>query len=93
MEIKEPKANIFFRLSVISYQLGDLHRDIAYMHRFPKEAEAHKANAKLSLADLLIQLSSLCKELGFDESELYELGKQRLKERYTEFERRGWVNL
>jgi hypothetical protein len=90
---KERKAHIFFRLSIISYELGDLNRDIAYMHRFPKESNAHRANVKLSLADLMVQLSLLCNELGFDEGELRELGWKHLEEKYEEFDRRGWVEV
>jgi len=90
-ENHEPKSNIFFRLCIITYEFGDLSKDIVYAYRFPKEHEAHMANAKLSLADLLTQLSILCKELGFNESELRELGFQHLRERFKEFEKRGWV--
>jgi hypothetical protein len=90
---KEPKAPIFFRLSVIAYELGDLHRDIVFMVRFPSEKAAHLANAKLSLADLMTQLTLLCDELGFDEDEIRSLGWEHLKERYNEFKRRGWVEI
>ena len=90
---KEPKAHIFFRLSIISYELGDLHRDIAYMYRFPKESSAHRANVRLSLGDLMVQLSLLCDELGFNEEEIKELGWKHLEEKYKEFERRGWVEV
>ena len=86
----EPKANIFFRLSIIGYELGDLNKDIVYMRRFPNEKEAHRADSKLSLADLLTQISILCIELGFDEEEIRKMGKAHLNERYSEFEKRGW---
>ena len=90
-EIKEPKADMFFRLNIIFYELGDLSRDIVYMHRFPDERIAHKANARLSLADLFTQLSLLCKELDFNEEKLRKLGWRHLKEKYKEFEKRGWT--
>jgi hypothetical protein len=89
----EPKTNIFFRLCIIAYEFGDLCRDIVYAHRFPNEHEAHMANAKLSLADLLTQLSIICKELGFNETELRELGVQHLREKHREFEKRRWVDV
>ena len=50
--IYEPKQNVFFRLSIISYELGDVSRDI--------KNNGH--NLKLSLADAFAQLSILCKE-------------------------------
>jgi len=93
IEAREPRSNVFFRLCIIAYEFGDLCRDVVYMHRFPLEKAAHKANAKLSLADLFTQLSLLCKELEFDEEELRRLGWQHLSERYKEFEKRGWVDV
>lgn len=87
---REKPADIFFRLSIISYEIGDLNKDIVYAFRFPDQKRAHLANAQLSLADALTQLSILCKELGFDEEELRKLGWQHLEERYGEFEENGW---
>lgn len=93
LKAKEPKANIFFRLSVIAYEFGDLNRDIVYMHRFPEEKNVHKAHMKLSLADLLTQLSLLCRELEFDEEELRKFGLAHLREKYAEFRKRGWIEI
>lgn len=87
----EPPISIFGRLAIIHYELGDLTKDLTYAHRFPDEKEAHLANAKLSLADLLTQLSLLCVELGFDEGEIRELGLEHIMERFEEFKKRRWV--
>jgi hypothetical protein len=88
---KEPENSIFGRLLIITYEMGDLTRDIFYANRFPEEREAHLANVSLSIADLLVQLSLLCKELGLDEEELRRLGWNHLQERYQEFQKRGWA--
>jgi len=89
----EPRANTFFRLSLITHLVGELNRDIAYMHRLPQEANAHRANTRVSFADLLAQLSVLCIELGIDEEELRELGLERFEEKCAEFKKRGWVEV
>lgn len=90
---KEQNASVFFRLSIIAYEFGDLNRDIVYMNRFPKESNAHKAHMKLSMADLLIQLSILCRELDLDEDEIRKLGVAHLREKYEEFNKRGWTEI
>lgn len=92
-EVKEPKASVFFRLSLITHNLGELTRDIAYVYRLPQEAKAHKANIKISLADLLTQLSILCLDLGLKEDKIRELGLQRFREKCAEFKKRGWVGI
>jgi hypothetical protein len=89
----EPKLSIIGRLAIISYELGDLIRDLFYANRFPEERWAHLANAKLSLADVFTQLSILCRELGFNEEEIRKLGWEHLRERFEEFKKRGWVPL
>jgi hypothetical protein len=79
---------IFQRLVIITYELGDLCRDLFYARHFVGERKAHLANAKLSLADLFTQLSLLCRDLGFDEKELRELRQQHLQERFKELRSR-----
>lgn len=80
---------IFQRLVIITYELGDLNRDLFYARHFSDERKAHLANAKLSIADLFTQLSLLCRDLGLKEIELRKLGWHHLQERLEELERRG----
>jgi len=58
--IHEPKQNVFFRLSIITYEISDIVRDI----------EINSKNIKLSFADAFTQLSVLCKELEIDEEKI-----------------------
>lgn len=90
---KEPKVSVFVRLTIVFYELGDLSRDLFYANRFPNEAKAHLSSAKLSLGDLFAQLSLLCRELGWNEEEVRNLGWKHLRERFQEFERREWIPL
>jgi len=86
----EPKANQFFRLAIILYELGDLAKNLVYAARFPNCSSAYEKEAKLAVADLIIMTHALCIEKGWDFEELRLLGLQRLRERYREFHERGW---
>lgn len=91
--IDEPEKNVFFRLSIIAYELGEVHRAVVYMKRFLKDTKIQKiqrANLKLALADTFTQLSILCKEQGLDEEEIRELGWEHLGHRFKDFKKDGW---
>ncbi len=90
----EPSSdNQFFRMSIIAYEMGDLHRSIVYAARFKNDDKArlaHLANGKLALADALTQLYLLCLSLDWDFNGLRELGVLHLQERQEDFKRDGW---
>lgn len=93
----EPTSdNQFFRLSIIAYEMGDLHRSIVYAERFkndPKIRAGHLANGRLALADALTQLYLLCMSLEWDFHALRKLGADHLAERHRDFERDGWSEI
>lgn len=69
--------------------LGNLHRSIVYMKRFPHEKK-YKKDMKYNLRNLLIRITELCQEQGLNEDEVRELGIRHLEERYKEFKEDGW---
>ena len=86
----------FFRLSIIAYEIGDLHRAVVYANRFKNDEKmriAHLAHGKLALADALTQLYLLCLSLGWDFNKLRELGALHLEERHEDFKRDGWSEI
>lgn len=93
----EPSSdNKLFRLSIIAYEIGDLHRAIAYAARFKDDEKAkiaYLANGKLALADALTQLYLLCLSLEWDYNQLRELGALHLQERQEDFKRDGWSEI
>jgi len=93
----EPTSdNLFYRLSIIAYEIGDLHRAIVYAERFkddPKMRTGHLANGKLALADALTQLYLLCISMKWDFHELRKLGADHLAERHQDFKRNGWSDI
>lgn len=90
----EPTSdNIFFRLSIISSEIGDIHKAIVYAERFrddEKISASHLANGKLAMADALTQLYLLCISLDWDFHKLRRLGVQHLEERHEDFKWKGW---
>lgn len=62
----------------------------SYIERFPKEAAAHRADLKLALGDVLVQACMMCLDLGLSPQEIYDLGRQHVRERFEDFSRRGW---
>lgn len=93
----EPTSdNQFFRLAIITYEMGDLNRSIVYAERFrndEKARTAYLANGKLALADLLTQLHLLCQTVGWDFNELRMLGAKHLNERQEDFKKEGWSDI
>jgi len=86
----EPKCSVFYRLSIILYELGDLAKNLCYSHRFPNYPEN---DAKLAVADLVTMVHALCIEQGWDFESLRELGVKHLEQRYQEFSEKGWKEL
>ena len=90
----EPTSdNQFFRLAILAYEMGDLHKSIVYAKRFKNDEKAriaYLANGKLAMADILTQLYLLCTSLEWDFNALRRLGVQHLKERQEDFIIQGW---
>ena len=86
----EPPTSPELRALIIGYEVGGLMKDITYMTRFPDEAKAHRANMQLSIADAMVQLELLATQMGFDPAAIRDMGWAHLRERYEEFEERGW---
>ena len=72
--------------------LGNLHRSVVYMKRFPKKKEYLK-EMKQHLSNLSMRLREICKEHSLDEEEVRELGWEHLRERFKEFKEDGWVEV
>lgn len=72
--------------------IGDIHRDIVYMKRFPKERK-HKTNLKMHNSILFSCLSTICILKSLNEYSIRELGWEHLRERYEEFKERNWVKI
>ena len=54
------------------------------MKKFPDDEEAYKADLRLALGDVFIQTALMCLDVGFNPSDIYNLGIQHVKERFQE---------
>ena len=63
----------------------------SYMERFPSEAAAHRADLQLALGDVFAQAVFMCFDAGFDPHEICKLAKIHVRERFQEFDERGWM--
>jgi len=76
---KDPiQRNLLWRLSILTYQLGDVIKAIVYKMYYG--SEGHHAELKLALADLIAQIRILMIQLGLNYSEIEQLGLERLME-------------
>lgn len=88
----EPEHGDWYRLLIMTYELGDAARAIVYRERFPSEAEAHEPELKLAIADLYTMLRKfIIIDKGWSEQEIKRLGEKHMRERYKEFKGRGWA--
>lgn len=65
-------------MSIISYQLGDVHKAIVYKQYYG--SVGMHAELKIAMADLTAQIHMLCLKTGLDFSEVENLGLRRLAE-------------
>ena len=84
------KSGIFLSANLLVL-LGDLHRSIVYMKRFPKKE--YQKDVKWHLLNLSMRLREVCREQGLNEEEVRELGWEHLRERFQEFKKDGWVEV
>ncbi len=63
----------------------------SYAERFPGERNAHLADLKLALGDVFAQAVFMCFDAGFDPHEICKLAKIHVRERFQEFDERGWM--
>lgn len=85
----QPGINLPANLLVL---LGNLHRSIVYMKRFP-DKKGYVKDVKNWISNLSIRLSEVCSEKELDEEEVRELGWEHLRERFKEFKEDGWVQI
>jgi len=83
------KENIAEQLLVLTYEIGDLAKSIAYMTWYPKDANDWKGEAKKAIADIITQLRITCAYLDISFEEMDELGFLALKEKAEEYRKKG----
>lgn len=72
------QRDAFYRLSILTYQLGDVHKAVVYQHYYGSTGSHAELN--IALADLIAQLHIFCLSQGLNYQKLEELGLKRLGE-------------
>lgn len=67
--------------NVLTYELGDLVKNLFYSKIYPDRKKFHMIEAKTAMTDLLTQCQVICDREGWDFKELCEMGVARLIER------------
>jgi len=94
---QEPKNDKFtpiIRALIVGYEIGDIQRYVkirAQENLSDGIKKGYEQNAKLGLADAVIQLRLLCMDLGWNFDDLQYLGLKHLKERFVELKRDGFA--
>jgi hypothetical protein len=87
-----PQKDIM-RAAIMGYELGAIQQ---YTIRnaakdYPEILKkGYEANAKLGMADLIIQCRMFCLDHYWNFDEIQKLGMTHLKERHEDFKREGW---
>lgn len=68
----------YYRLSIASYQLGDVHKAVVYQQYYGSVGS--HAESKIAISDLIAQIHLLCLTLNLDYDKLQDLGLKRLAE-------------
>jgi len=68
----------FYRALFLSQELGGVHKALIYAQKYPSERQAHIAELKVELSDLVAMIRAFCKSIHISYEEVEELGLQRL---------------
>ena len=87
------RSDLSKTVMVMLYELGDLAKGLVYSGRADPEVgvddrPAYIAEAKVAMADLLMQCRLIAHEFGWGTAELFEMGEERLLHRMDEVEKR-----
>jgi len=82
------------RASILSYEMGDLNRYLVKLGQVNLPTDiinGMRSDAKLAMADMIMQLRMVCFDLGWCFDEIQWLGIQHLRERHEDFKKDGWA--
>ena len=78
------------RIVILNKEIAQVAYELLQCRIFPRETDAHMANAKLELGDAMVQIEMLCHDLHQQPNDIRKLGITHTFERFQEFEERGW---
>lgn len=89
----EPETPLLLRTSILSYEVGEVVKNIVYANRFNDKREAYLAYAKSGIHDIIVQAELLCRQLGMNYEQTCDDAWDKLAERFKDFQRDGWSKI
>ena len=80
LDLNKSQRDPFRRFTILAMQLANVGKCIEYIKAYPSTAEACRAELKVDLSDLLVQVISLIVLYNLDPQQILELGIERLSE-------------
>jgi hypothetical protein len=74
--------DILTRMTIVGYQYGDVQKNIVFAKEYGEDLfkdKARRAELKIGLADLLVQIIIFCELLNLDFMDVIDLGFQRIE--------------
>ena len=76
-------------LSVLTYEIGDMHKCLHRIKRYPQDTVGYTAELKITTADAYTMLCGFIRLMGWKLIEVENLGRERVQERLDDLSKRG----
>ena len=81
VEYGNPTETSLETASIVTYENGDLVKNLFYSKIYPERKKAYMIEAKIAMMDLLTQCRVICDREGWDFNTLISTGTERMIER------------
>jgi len=77
-------------LSVLTYEVGDMHKCLHRAKRYPQDKGAYLAELKVTTADALTMLCGFMRLMGWKFMDIENMGRERVQERLQHMSEKGF---
>jgi len=77
-------------LSVLTYEVGDMHKCLHRAKRYPQDKRAYMAELKVTTSDALTMLHGFIQLLGWKRIDIENMGLERVRERLRHLSEKGF---
>jgi glycine cleavage system regulatory protein len=76
-------------LSVLTYEIGDMHKCLHRAKRYPQNARAYMAELQVTTADAMTMLHGFIQLMGWKRIDIENMGLERVQERLRNLTKEG----
>jgi len=76
-------------LSVLTYEIGDMHKCLHRAMRYPQDKVGYMAELKITTADAMTMLNGFIQLMGWKRLDIENLGLERVQERLNHLTEKG----